>query len=335
MGFLLDFGENVLEDFKWISIIELSPIATLSLSRSLVGDNKFSNWSTSLGAVLIDATKQQGTNQWTWAKNGEFLDVRWEQRFTFDKTFLLSLFETGGDPNGQCAFLDLKTFKIQEGDCNKDQTYFFCASGKRKHFLFLMKLTPFPFPFQTVKESASLTVVGPMDLNHLQQLRQLGQKRQRKLPRQRRRQKQQPSWISWLSGSTRRTLHLRTFASLLEAVLQEGNVKLLKKKQIKKEIEKKQIRKEMVKKQIEKEIEKTKTHQLMEMEATARALQGEDQTRMTKEAQPQKVRQPKGAHLLHQHHSSTSLSTLKRQKSEKPLKSKLSRSTKICLQTSI
>ena len=136
MGFLLDFGENVLEDFKWISIIELSPIATLSLSRSLVGDNKFSNWSTSLGAVLIDATKQQGTNQWTWAKNGEFLDVRWEQRFTFDKTFLLSLFETGGDPNGQCAFLDLKTFKIQEGDCNKDQTYFFCASGKQKKFLF-------------------------------------------------------------------------------------------------------------------------------------------------------------------------------------------------------
>ena len=65
------------------------------------------------------------------------------QRLTFDRTFLLSLFETGGDPNGQCAFLDLTTFKIQKGDCNKDQTYFFCASGKRKHFLFLMKLTPF------------------------------------------------------------------------------------------------------------------------------------------------------------------------------------------------
>ena len=48
----------------------------------------------------------------------------------FHNQTLSSLFEDGGDPNGRCAFLNMNTFKIQKGDCNKDGAFFFCTSGK-------------------------------------------------------------------------------------------------------------------------------------------------------------------------------------------------------------
>jgi hypothetical protein len=46
-----------------------------------------------------------------------------------------SLFESG-DPNGSCAFLNLATYKIQPGDCNKDGIYFACNTGTFSHLPF-------------------------------------------------------------------------------------------------------------------------------------------------------------------------------------------------------
>ena len=51
-------------------------------------------------------------------------------RNVINKQTLSSLFENGGDPNGRCAFLNMTSFKIQRGDCNKDGTFFFCTTGK-------------------------------------------------------------------------------------------------------------------------------------------------------------------------------------------------------------
>ena len=101
--------------------------------RSLVQNGQFSNWSSNVGLIFIGAEKPTDSNQWKWSstdRTGEFLDERFELKLWYKQTLSISLFENGGDPNGRCAFLNMLTFKIQRGDCNKDGAFFFCTSGK-------------------------------------------------------------------------------------------------------------------------------------------------------------------------------------------------------------